>query len=139
MDIVLHSPQTSTYPQGAAQIRGVCLAFGGNIPLLLQGYITTHGPSWKHRPGPHDGPDGITSYSHQAVPHYPRDSSSASLHCAHILLSLLSDFSNIHLLLLLAPRISEYLGSSPEQSQEDYGLFMQYGTGLGHLNPVLPH
>jgi hypothetical protein len=30
-------------------------------------------------------PGGITSYSHQAVPHKPQVSSSSSLHCAHIL------------------------------------------------------
>ena len=64
-------------------------------------------------------PDGITGYSHQAVPHYPRVSSSASLHCAHILLFLfLFHFSTTYLLLLVAPGISECLGLSQEWSQE---------------------
>jgi hypothetical protein len=38
-------------------------------------------------------PDGITSYSHQSVPHYPWVSTSASLHCAHILLFFFSSIS----------------------------------------------
>lgn len=45
------------------------------------------------------GPGGITSYIHQAVPHYPPVASSTSFHCAHILLSL----SFPCLLYLLAP------------------------------------
>ena len=53
-------------------------------------------------------PDGITGYSHQAVPHYPPVSSSASLHCAHILLFLfLFRFSTTSLLLLVATGVSE--------------------------------
>jgi hypothetical protein len=35
---VLHNLQTSTCPQAAAQIRDLCLAFGGNRPLLLQSH-----------------------------------------------------------------------------------------------------
>jgi hypothetical protein len=43
---------------------------------------------------------GITCYSHHAVPHYRPVSTSASLHCAHILLFLfLSHFSTTYLLL----------------------------------------
>jgi hypothetical protein len=41
-------------------------------------------------------PGAMTSYSHQAVPHYPQIYRSASLHCAHVLLFLfLSHFSTI--------------------------------------------
>ena len=58
-------------------------------------------------------PGGITGYSHQAVPHYPQVSSSASLHCAHILLFLfLFHFSTTYLLLLVVPGVSECLGLS---------------------------
>lgn len=42
--IVLHSPQASICPQGAAQIRDVHLAFGCNRPLLLQGYRPKQAP-----------------------------------------------------------------------------------------------
>ena len=45
-------------------------------------------------------PGDITGYSHQAVPHYPRVSSSVCLHCAHILLFLFH-FSITYLLLLV--------------------------------------
>ena len=46
--------------------------------------------------GPTVAPDGITGYSHQAVPHYPQVSSSASL---HLLLLFLFHFSTSYLLL----------------------------------------
>lgn len=39
----------------------------------------------QNRPEPPMVSSGITSYSHQAVSHYPQVSSSSSLHCAHIL------------------------------------------------------
>ena len=56
---------------------------------------------------------GVISYSHRAVPHYPQVPSSDSLHCACILLFLfLFHFSTTYLLLLVAPGVSEYLGSS---------------------------
>ena len=51
-------------------------------------------------------PHGITSYSHQAVPHYPRVSSSTSSHGVHILLLLfLFHFSTTYLLLLVVPTV----------------------------------
>jgi hypothetical protein len=43
----------------------------------------------------------------------------------------LSYFYNTYLLLLLVPRISEYLRSSLKWFQEGYALFMQYNTGQG--------
>jgi hypothetical protein len=50
---------------------------------------------------------GIAGYSQQAFPHYPQVSSSASLHCAHVLLFLfLFHFSTIYLLLLVVPGVS---------------------------------
>lgn len=50
---------------------------------------------------------GITSYSKQAVHHYPRVSSAASLHCAHTFLLLFrSHFFTTYLLLLVVPRVS---------------------------------
>lgn len=46
----------------------------------------------------------MASSSHEAVPHYPRVSSSASLHHAHtILLLLLSHLSTPYLLIFMAP------------------------------------
>lgn len=55
-------------------------------------------------------PGGITSYLHNIVPHYPPGSSSASLHCIHILLFLfLFYFSTTYLLLLVASGVSECL------------------------------
>ena len=75
---------------------------------------------------------GITGYSHQAVPHYPQVSISASLHCAHILLLLfLFYFSATDLLLLVALGVSECLGSSQEWSQECYAPLMHYDAGQG--------
>ena len=68
-------------------------------------------------------PRGITSYSHQAVPHYPQVSSSASLHYAHILLFLfLFHFSTTYLFFLEALGVSECLGPS----QECYALPVHY-------------
>lgn len=72
-------------------------------------------------------PDGISSYLHQAVPHCPQVSSSALLHCSYILLSLLSFLC---LFLLLAPKVSDCLGSAQEWFQECYALPVHYGTRL---------
>ena len=56
---------------------------------------------------PDTAPGGITGYSHQAVPHYPRLSSSASLHCAHILLfHFLFHLSTTYWCLLVVPGVS---------------------------------
>jgi len=77
-------------------------------------------------------PGSIIGYSHQAVPHYPQVSSSASLHCTHILLFLfLFHFSTTYLLLSVVLRLSEHLGSSQEWSQKCYALFVHYGTRQG--------
>lgn len=82
---------------------------------------------------------GIIDYLRQAVPHYRGVFSSASLYCAYILWFLfLFYFSTIYFLLLVAPRVSEYLGSSQEWSPECYALLMHYDTGLGHLEHDLP-
>lgn len=57
--------------------------------------------------------DGIASYSHQVVPHYPQVSISTTLHCAHILLLFfLFHFSTTYLFILVMPGASGYLGSS---------------------------
>lgn len=70
-------------------------------------------------------PCGITSCSHQAVPHSPQSqfcpftgptSASLSLH-----------FSTTYLLFLVTPAVSECLGSS----QECCALLMHYGTRQG--------
>ena len=58
-------------------------------------------PQRQHWTEPHHGPRGSTGCSHQSVPHYPRFSSSASLHCAHILLFLFLTFLH-HLLVPLS-------------------------------------
>lgn len=58
---------------------------------------------------------GISSYSHQADPHYSGISSSVSLHCAHtILLLFLFHLSTTYLLILVVPRVSGCLGLSQE-------------------------
>ena len=68
---------------------------------------------------------GITSYSHQTVPHYPQALSSTSLHCAHILLLLfLFHISTIYLLTFVLLSISGCLASSRELPMELYALFI---------------
>ena len=82
-------------------------------------------------PGPRSQVPG-PSYSHQVVPHYPPVSSSASLHCAHILLLLfLFRFSTTYLLFLVVSRVSVCLGSSQQWSQECYVLPVHYDTRHG--------
>lgn len=71
---------------------------------------------------------GISSSSHQPVPHYPQVSTSASLHCTYILLFIfLFHFCSTHLILLVAPGVSECLRSSREWSQDCYVLLVHYG------------
>lgn len=65
---------------------------------------------------------GISGYSLQAVPHCPQVSSSALLHCSYILLSLLSFLC---LFLLLAPKVSDCLGSAQEWGDWDGGGIME--------------
>lgn len=104
VELVLHSSQTSVGPQVAAQTREGILAFGDNRPLLLQGHGPRHGFWWQHRPSLHHGPRWHHRRSHQAVPDCPWLYSSASLHCAHILLLLfLFHFYTTYWLLLAAP------------------------------------
>ena len=79
---VAHSLQPSTCPRAVTHTRDICLAFGGNRSLMLQG----QGGSTDQDPTVFPG--SISDYSHQAAPHYPQVSGSASLHCAHILLFL---------------------------------------------------
>lgn len=72
-------------------------------------------------------PCGITSCSHQAVPHSPQSqfcpftgptsSASLSLH-----------FSTTYLLFLVTPAVSECLGSSQEWSQEFSALLVYHGA-----------
>jgi hypothetical protein len=106
----------------------IYLVFGGNRPLLLQDHGPWCGLWWQHRSGLHHGPGGTIVYSHQTVPHYPWLSSSASFHCAHILLLLfLCHFSLTYSLLLVVPRVSECL----ESSQVCYARLVHYGAGRG--------
>lgn len=73
-------------------------------------------------------PGGINYSYHLTVPYYSRVSNSAYLCCIHIHLFLfLFHFSTTFLLLLVAPRVSECLGSS----QECYGRLAHYGTKQG--------
>ena len=78
-------------------------------------------------------PDGITNYSHQALPQCSPVSSSSSLHCAHILLLLfIFHFSIIYSLLFVLPMASDCLGSPEECSQEYYAPLVHYGTRQGY-------
>lgn len=81
-------------------------------------------------------PGGITSNHIRLflIPSYPGMSSSASLHCSHILLLLiLFHFPTTYLLILVAPGVSEDLGLSQEWSPECCALRVRYGRGhLGH-------
>lgn len=85
---VMHSPQTLTCSLLASQIRDACLAFSGDRSLMLQGHRPRHGPLGSTDQDPTMTQGGTTCYSHQAVSHYLWVSSSASLHCAHIILFL---------------------------------------------------
>jgi hypothetical protein len=84
--------KTSAYPRAAAQTRNICLAFVCNRLLLLQGHRPRYSPRSHTGQDPTLIPGDITRYSQQSVPHYPRVSTSASLYCAHILLSLCVPF-----------------------------------------------
>lgn len=78
----LHSP-LHIAPRVAAQTRGIFLAFDGNRILLLQNHRPRHGPCGSTSQDLAVALGGITSYSHQAAPHYLQVSTSASLHCTH--------------------------------------------------------
>jgi hypothetical protein len=76
--------------------------------------------------------EAITGYSHRATPHYPQVSIFASLHCALTLLLLfLFHFSNIYVLLLVVPGVSECLRSSQEWFQECDAPLVNYSTRQG--------
>lgn len=75
--------------------------------LVVTDPLTASGP-WTQTAAQVSG--GITSYSQQALPHYPGLSGSASLRCAHILLPLFLPFLHCSLL-LVSPRVSEGLRS----------------------------
>jgi hypothetical protein len=107
----------------AAQVRDICLAFGGNRSLLLQGQGPRCGSTGQD---PTMVPGGITGYSHQGAHHYPQVSSSAHLHSAHTLMFLFH-FSITYLLLLVVSGASECLWPS----QECYALLIYYGTQEG--------
>ena len=71
--------------------------------------------------------DGVTSYSHQAVPHYLQLSSSIFLQCPHTILPLfLFHLSNTYVLILVVPEAYGFLGSS----QECHVLSEPLGTEL---------
>lgn len=53
---VSYSSQAFICVQMAAQTRHICMAFGGNRPLLLQGHEPRCSPQWQPRPGPHYSP-----------------------------------------------------------------------------------
>lgn len=117
-----------------AQIRDLCLTFGGNRPtMLLQGHRPKQGPLWQHRPGPL-GP--TVGYSHELFPHYPCISSSTSLHCPHVLpLPFLSHPFTTYSLILASSRASGFLGSP----QECYAPSLLCATKQGIiLNVVCP-
>ena len=96
----------------ATQTRDICPAFGHSRPLLLRSCGSRCGFFWQHRSESHHCPGGTANCSHQHVLD-PAVSSSSSLHCTHILLSIfLFHFSTTHLLLLVVPRVSECLGLS---------------------------
>ena len=91
------------------------IILGPDFPFTIVGEGLGMGKGYLYLTGQDHNtvPGGITGYSHQAVPHYPRVSSSASLHCAHILLFLfLFHLSTTHLLLSVVSGVSECLGSS---------------------------
>lgn len=67
----LHSPEISTCSCSAVWTRNVYLAFDGSTQQDLTMV-----------------PGDITDDSYQSLPHYPKLSSSISLHCAHIVLFL---------------------------------------------------
>lgn len=117
------------------------LTFRGNRPQLLQDSWTRHAPptlvaAWASNL---PVPGGIASCSDQAVPHHHRVSSSAYLHCAHILLFFfLFCFSTTSLLLLVETIISEFLELSHEHFQECSVLLMHSGTGKGVISIMVP-
>jgi hypothetical protein len=122
------APQTSPCPWVASQTADV---FGGNRLLLLHGHgllllhVALNGSTDQNLTM---ALGGITSYSDQAVPHYPQVSSSASLYCLHILLFLfLFHFFTTYLLHIVMPSVSGCL----ESPQECYALPVQCGTRKG--------
>jgi hypothetical protein len=118
----------SNYFLVAAQTTDACLSFGGNRSILLQGHGSRLGPQGQHRPGPHHGPKWHCQLL-MSVVHYLWVSSSASLHCVHILRFLfLFHIATSYLLLLVAPEVSECLGLFQEWSQECYDLLIHYGA-----------
>lgn len=125
----LHSFQISTCPKAADQTRDVTWPLVVTDPCCFNPDMAHQ---WQHKPGPHHGLGSITSNSHQDVPRYLQVSSSASLHCTHILLFLfLFHFSTTYLLLLERTRVSECLEFSQEWSLECYALLFYYGIGQG--------
>lgn len=85
-------------------------------------------------------PCGIASYSQQGVPHYPQVSSSTSLCCIHSLWFL-------YLLLLVAPGVSECLGSSqvgvsciivPDRVHLEHGAPGLHSAQLVSISSQLP-
>lgn len=111
----LYNLQMSSCPKAADQTRDVNLVFGGNRSPLFQGHDMTQIWTTRGSTGqdPTVVPGGITGYSHQAVPHYLRVSSSACLYHAHILMFLfLFHFFTTYLILLEGTMVSKCLGFS---------------------------
>lgn len=102
----LHSLQISTCPKAADQTRNVTCSLVVTDSCCFKAVNPDMAHQWQHKPGPHHGLGSITSNSHQDVPCYLQVSSSASLHCTHILLFLfLFHFSTTYLLLLERTRV----------------------------------
>ena len=97
MGPVLHISQTSTYPWAAAQTLTSAWPLVVTDLSCYRATDTDMAPSGSTGQDPTVIPHGITSYSYQAVSHYPQVSSSAFLHCDHIVLFLSLPFPH-HLL-----------------------------------------
>lgn len=81
---------------------------------------------------------GTTNYSHWAVSHYCQVSSSASFHCAYILLlPSLIHLSTTYLLILMMARASRCLGSPQGLPYEWCAMHFQCGYREGVISAVI--
>lgn len=133
----LHSPQTSKWSQAVAQTRDVCLAYRGNIPLLLEGHGLRHGPHWPHWPSPLTmaSPDVhirlfLTSLESPVL--------SGVVEHTSFCLSFPPNLSSAYLLISVVPGGSGCLGLSQEQSQECNASWGHVAPGRVHLR-LAPH
>ena len=128
---ILHSPQTSRWPQVVAQTRDIRLAFGGCRLLLLQGHGPTPDMALDGSTGQNRHHGGVTSYSHQAVPHSLKSPILPLFMVPTSSCFSLSHLSATDLLLLAVPVVSECLWLSQDWSQECYAPPVQCGTRQG--------